>query len=531
MAQISLTVRQDRWEEIIRLLLAGEAILLDHLHVTAILEKNGWTDRRASEEFGFDDLFAMADELFRQLQSRVLGPTLPGEDPYPWYRWLGMGSIYFLRGLLFAMPMIISVVAMLLLRYSLWSYIDFDTERATGIAIGTIASFLVTGGFGQAIARRGLFYISMNEFTLSRRTSLRFMATGMVVSIVLGATVLILNLLFPFFSWRLLTYAAPYYLFLCLLWLTITVLYMMQREVLFTAITAAGIATVWFFYGYRQILPIDQAQMVGLGLSTAISLIVAIWLFRQAERRQDARPSDVALPRWSQVSLALMPFFLFGIVYFAFLFIDRVMAWSVPSDVHPYPIWFLGDYELGLDWAILTLITPMGILELLINLFSKRVEYWLPRTRGVHWDRLNNRFRTAYRWQMAILALISAISGLIIYILIVKYNVFNIFNQQLVSSPVTKYVFALGTIAYVFVAIGLLNCLTLFSLNIPWPGVRAIAWSLLVNALVGFIASRLIGYPHAVLGLLLGSILFAFLTTFDVHQRLSQLDFVLYQAQ
>lgn len=530
MSQVQADGRDRRWEQVLRLALEHDGPLHDTLHVTALLEKAGWSDRRASQEFGYDDLFAMAEEVYWQANARVTRSTTAGPDPYPWYRWIFMGLIYFLRGMIFAMPMIISVFAMLQLRYSLWSYVDFDVERATGIAIGTIASFLVTGGFGQAIARRGLFYISMKEFALSRQTTMRFMIAGMMVSLLVAAAVLVINLLFPFFSWRLLSHAAPYYLFLCLLWLTITILYMMQREVLFTAITAAGIATVWFLYGYKNWLPIQQAQMVGLGLSTVVSLAVALFLFSRAELRTDAGSGEVTLPRWSQVSLALLPFFVFGILYFSFLFLDRVMAWSVPAENHPYPIWFLGDYELGLDWAILTLVTPLGILELFINLFSKRVEYWQARTRGIHWPAFNLRFRRTYVVQVLLLIVLSSISAFVIWMVIAKYNGFNLFGVTIYSAGVTDHVFRWSATAYVFVAVALLNCLMLFCLNVPWPAVRSVSWALLVNVVVGFLCSRFFHYSDAVFGLLAGSVVFAALSSRELIRYLTKLDYVLYRS-
>lgn len=523
--------RQDRWEETLRRLVKGGVIPQDGLHVTALLEMNGWNDRRARTEFGFSDLFEMGEELFRQVQARISNRVMAGPDPYPWYTWVRMSISYYLRGLMFAMPMVISVVAMLINRFSLWSYQDFSPELATGIFLGTMGSFLATGGFTQAVARRGLFYISQREYSLARRTSLWLIFAGLIFSVGVGAAFCLLNMVVPLFSWDLILFAMPYYLFLSILWLAITILYMLKEEIVFSAIIAGGIAVVWYIFRVRG-GTIREAQMIGLSLSTLASLATALYLFWRMERRQDAGAGDAPLPRWSQVARTLVPYFVFGLLYFGFLYLDRVVAWSVPSafGVHPYPIWFEGTYELGLDWAILTLVAPMGMLELYINVFVKRLEYWQSAMKGLDWKAFNRRFQRAYLVQVITMWILSALGGWLIWWVMGPNRSFGLLQEvDFFANEVTGRVFVLGTISYVFVSTGLLNCLMLFSLNFPWPSVRSVGLALMTDLLVGFIASRIGHFSYAVWGLLCGSIVFALYSGFEVNRNMSRLDYVLYR--
>lgn len=524
-----LTDRPD-WKQAIELVMQSGQPPADGLHVTALLEMSGYSDQRARAQFGFRDLFEMGEALFHQIQRRIATRAIPMPDPLPWYRWIGLGFIYFLRGIMFAAPMVVSVFAMLLLRFSLWSYEAFGPEPATGIALATMGSFLVTGGFTQAIARRGLFYVSQKEFSLARRTSVRLMFTGLALSVLLGVFVLALNFVIPFFPQRLLIFAAPYYFFLCLLWLTITILYMLRQELIFTAITGAGIVAVWYLFAHKRWLGIVEAQLVGLGLSTAVSLAVAYWLFRRYEQRPDAGVGDAELPRWSQVARALVPYFLFGILYFAFLFLDRLLAWSVPSEVHPYPIWFLGDYELGLDWAILTLVFPLGLLELIINVFVKRLEHWIARTPADEWHLFNQQFRRTYLAQQLVMVVVASVGAWLVWLALGPLQAFGWLDVRIFSSDVTFFVFWVGTIAYVFVSVGLLNCLLLFSLNDPWPAVRAVAIALVADLLVGFLLSRQVHYAWASVGLLAGSLVFAWVSMRQAIAMLGRLDYMLYRS-
>ena len=530
MAQVQPAL-EDRWEAPIQLILKGGVVPQDALHVTALLEMGGWNDRRAREEFGFADLFEMGEELYRQIRARVSAHTFAGEDPVPWYKWVSMGITYYLRGLMFAMPMVISIVAMLTLRYSLWSYEDFGPDKATSIAIATMCSFLVTGGFTQAVARRGLFYISQKEYSLARRSTVRMILAGMVVAVAIAVLLSLLNVIVPFFPWSVIAYVVPYYLFLSLLWLSITVLYMMRQELIFTAITAGGIGAVWLLFKKFQ-WDIVVAQMISLGTSTVISLLIGFWLFKRQERRSDAGTGEAQMPRWSQVSRLLVPYFLFGVLYFGFLYLDRLLAWSVPAEVHPYPIWFEGRYELGLDWAILTLVMPMGLLELFINVFAKRLEHWQGAVPAAQWRSFNKRFQSAYLWQLGAMAVLATAGGIFVWLFTVQWKLPGSLRTDLFASAETRFVFVFGTIAYIFVSTGLLNSLMLFSLNYPWPAVRAMGLAVIADLIIGFLASRMVAghLELAVLGLLAGAILFCVSSSLSVYKVLSKLDYMLYRS-
>ena len=49
----------------------------------------------------------------------------------------------------------------------------------------------------------------------------------------------------------------------------------------------------------------------------------------------------------------MAPYFAYGLVYFSFLFADRIMAWTGRADYRQYFFWFQADYEVGLNWALL----------------------------------------------------------------------------------------------------------------------------------------------------------------------------------
>ncbi|MEI7932491.1 MAG: hypothetical protein WCI21_05485, partial [Alphaproteobacteria bacterium] len=184
---------------------------LDPLHLTAQFEMDGWNDA-AARDVGFEDLFELGRVLYPRLAAAPIEArerqAARHEAPFIAAVKLGLA---FLRGAVFAMPMVVSAAASLILGLSLWSYAGFGLADATGIAIATIASFLATGGFTQAMARRGLFFLSMNEFRLARTTAQQITFFGVAVAAALGLVFLAVLLVVPLLGPGTVLMAVIYY--------------------------------------------------------------------------------------------------------------------------------------------------------------------------------------------------------------------------------------------------------------------------------------------------------------------------------
>lgn len=164
--------QEDLFNSLIEQILEKNIQPQDHFEIAALLESMGWSDHRAAREFGVKDIFDLANQIWEAVQLRIV--YSPFSKPLQQNR---MNRFYemiknFLRGLIFAFPMAISVIAMLNLKFSLWSYHYLSLEQATSIAIGTILSFVLVGGFTQAIARRGFFYIIQGNYNLAKKKHL-----------------------------------------------------------------------------------------------------------------------------------------------------------------------------------------------------------------------------------------------------------------------------------------------------------------------------------------------------------------------
>ena len=238
----------------------------DHYEVAAILESNGWTDSRAGEAFGFENVFDMSKKIWTIIRYNVVfAPFTPmkkmnfREYPIAFLR-------NFFKGAVFALPMAISVFAMLTIRFSLWSYESFNTEIATAIAIGTILSFLSIGGFTQAIARQGYGYIKQGYYGMARLTTFFFVRLGYFLSVAVVLVLVFGNLFLGIFPANMLLIIVFYYFILNAIWLSVTIMYILDKELIFSGLLILGIAIIFLLFRVFKV-EIIIAQLISLSIT------------------------------------------------------------------------------------------------------------------------------------------------------------------------------------------------------------------------------------------------------------------------
>jgi hypothetical protein len=500
----------------------------DAYEVAAMLESMGITDRTASEVYGADNVFALANSLWPMIMAQAVVETFHPTERVKLGAYLNRLFRSFLRGILFALPMAVSVAAMLTIDLSLWSYRYLSLEEATAIAIGTILSFMAVGGFTQAIARRGFLYIGQGNYYTARKVAFEFVRVGLVVSLVAALAYLLFNLVFTLFPWRMTAITLVYFLFLSAIWLSVTIIYMLQKELTFTALITGGIVMVWFLFR-RVGLNIILAQLISLLAVSLIGVFLALSYFKRAESRMESgeRPP---LPRLSVLAYTSIPFLLYGFLYFTFLFADRVVAWSANSTYMPYLIWFRGEYELGLDFALLCLILPMGLIEVVVNELMLGLEAAQKNRRAAEAGALNREYQRLYGTRAIMVIAFALLNAAAIYCLVRWLCRFDPLWWAEFNHPVTQFVMVWASLAYALITVGLMNSLLMFCVARPEQPIRAVGAALLVDMLLGFVLSRWVSYYWAVIGLTAGALVFAVVSTGYVWKMLSKLDYHLYVA-
>lgn len=502
----------------------------DQFEVAALIESMGWNDIRAAKEFGVKDTFELANYLWESIKQNVNYQSFSVvQKP------TGTSNVFemirsFLRGLIFAFPMAVSVAAMLTMKFSLWSYQYLSLKNATSIAIGTVLSFVVVGGFTQAIARRGFFYIIQGYFNLARRTTFLLIRIGFGVCIGIGILLIALNLIFNLFSYDMIFLSIIFFIFLTAIWLSVTVMYILKKEIVFTGLIIFGIFLVYVFF-VRFKIDIIVSQLISLLIVSVCSILLVLYFFLTAERKGE-KGIAIKLPRFSITIYSIWPYFYYGFLYFSFLFMDRVNAWTKNEFYMPYHILFRGEYELGLDFALLTIIIPMGISEVILSKLMVEIETSQKSYLVTESENLYKKFLRIYKRMSIIILISSALSAIGVYKFILWYNQTSIKlnGENLLTNHTTMFVLFWGIISYVILAFCLMNAVILFSLSQPNMVVKAIIPAILTNLIIGFLLSRWISYEYAVIGLFIGTILLAILSTRSLIKVFKNLDYYLYAA-
>lgn len=499
----------------------------DKYEVAAIIESLGWNDSMVRESFGVPDIFELSEQLLGAIRKKVFYfPYAYIVRPPLWQYILTLVKA-FLRGAIFALPMVVSVAAMLTLRFSLWSYYYLSLEDATSIAVGTILSFVAIGGFTQTIGYWGFRFIIQNYYFMARKIVFFHVRLGFLLSIAVAIFVLIINYIFQIFSWRMILIADGYFLFLSLIWLSVTVMYILQREFLFTGFVAGGIGLVYIFFKIIG-LNIIFSQLISLTIVAITGVIMAVYFFHKAEKAGEKGISP-SLPRLPVVFHISIPYFAYGFLYFAFLFLDRIIAWSTNNAYMPYFIWFRGDYELGLDFALLAFIIPMGLVEAIVTDFMTNLEANQKNHAFAEVGKLKKLYLWEFYRRTIYLVILAFINAILVYYIVHHINSF-FHTDVIVLSSITEMVFIWALAAYFLISIGLMNSLILFSFSQPNMTYKPIVFACFTNIFLGFILSRWFHYSWAIYGLFVGALVFAVLSFLQARKLFKNMDYYLYSA-
>ena len=504
----------------------------DRWEIAAQLEVLGFRDSDAREKFGCRDLFETADSILTLFQDGKIAFHVPGEDPQPRALPGARFLRHYLDGLMFSLPMVLQGATMLLWGYGLWGARELDVRAGSAIALGLIASYVVTSGFAWAIVSRGLYYHYQQEGGLARWSALRMWSLSVRIALGLAVPALLFNFVYGLLPGDMTLIAVAYYAALVFFWLNWSLVYLVRRThwlllALLVAILAVLVAArVW---GWSII----GSNLFGLAIADLLTFAIAAHGLRAWAGNGHRRPV-VNPPRLTVLIYATAKTFLYGLLYSVFVFADRVIAWTSTrgrEDFPPYPFWLNARYELGVDLALIVVVVLAGVVEYSTQSFSAALIPSQKRVKSASMEPFIEEFRSFYRrhaiahWLFALVAIGLAALGVM--------GVANFAEPRLqatLAATTTMRVFWIAAISYAIFMFALQSVLMLMVLSRADLAVRAMAFAFLVNVIVGFACSRAVHYSGAVVGLLAGSIVLAVVAHLEVRTVLAELDYSYYAA-
>jgi len=509
--------------------------------VASTIESMGIRDVDVRDDYGRDGIFDVAEVVYQELkriEQQRIDYEEEGEESefsrkiHRFFNGIYRFFRYYKYGMMYVLPILAQVVALFVFKYSLWAYLYFNVTQATIIAIGTMLGFIVTGGFVQVLGRVSSYYAGMENYKLSQRITRNFVFGGVITLFAIAFLLFITNLFIPFYPQWMFILSMIYGILIGILILAGAALYALRETIVIAGAIIIGTVLVIVNVDYFN-LNIYLSQWMGLLLSIILMLGYSAIYFRRKVHLFHEEDQSSELPKFEVMYYENYRYFLYGFLYFFFLFLDRIVAWSVGNPVPPYIIWFKTPYELGMDWALLSLILTAGVLEYSVNTFS---ELLMPLQSKIHLDSVsdfNDYFFKFYIRQLLLVIVLGIVSIIASYYMVLYFkplgNRYTVI-RDFFSSYITYKVFWIASVGYLFLSIGLLHTLFLFTLARPKNVIYSIFIAIIVNFVVGFVLSRLFHYEDAVYGMTVGAFVFAVVTGFIAFKFFKRMDYYYYSA-
>ena len=487
--------------------------LVDEWEATAWVESFGWTDDRIQASFGLPNTRALGRHIYlqpRDAAELVAQDLSEPEDQRARPQVTSLPGAYS-RSFVYAVPWLVLFTV-----ESVWPYaLETQPEMAGPISLAVMASLIATGGFVQAIARKGSFYLGMYQIALARHVGLLLCRVGLATTAVITAAAIVAGAYFDIFgSGGARAMAAFYFVMLSALWLACAMLSLQSpRWRVPVVYVSAGLffVLVKMYFDFSTL----AAQTAAMVAAVVMASVLTAAAFRSA-RRRDRRTQVLVLPRPPVLLHSLLPHFVYGIAYFAFLFADRLSAGSAVPAAWGLPFGLALDYKRGIDLAFLVFLIVAGGVEYGNIRFMRTWRSDAKDSSVAAMSELGDRLawrRTFTVWSIvtffAIAALVAA--------LVAGYKGF--------LTPDATRVFLAGCVGYLLFSVGLFDTLLLFSIDRPFAVLHALLPALALNLIGGYLFSHIAGPEYAVAGLVLGALLFAVGARRRVNQALRKPDF------
>jgi hypothetical protein len=499
------------------------------LQVTALLETAGITDAIAQRRYGYEDVFALAEDVATGVSADLRQPArVKAKAPVSDRRAM---VIDYLRGPFSLLPLVLLTV--MINMYQMYG--DWHTGRVLILSVSTIGSLLVTGGFVQVLARRVSIYLSQGYVRAARRFLSRVLLAAMVVAMIAACLLAAVGLWSGMLSLADLSLLLTAFVILSSFWLLAAVLSVLSYTHWFGIGLGLGALTSYFaLIGFRALgmrpnYLVTSAVLIGYGVCVGvIAAVVRMGFRRQAEH---AATQHVVFPPRVQTIVALAPYFVYGIAYLLNVLAGHVGGWigQVPPAITRSEA--VATSELGLTLALTGYMLVGGVAEHTMQRFWQRVNGYQAQTRATAPHKFGAKILSFYRAErkryMSILALCTIGVALVVGI-VLQATDFVLLGID--WTPAATLVFATGTIGYALLALGVFDCMFLITLSQPRFALEALSLGLLVTLGVSIASGRMLGYAYGALGTVAGSTVFLILVAERLRRLMQDADYYYYAS-
>jgi hypothetical protein len=470
---------------------------MDGWEAAALVESLGYTDARVQREFGFPDTRAAGVSIYEASRQAAALPE-PWSPPSRESRWrLVIRSAA--STLIYAVPWLAVFVAQLLKADSM----RMPATIAPALAVALMFSLIASGGFVQAIVRRGEFYVSLRQAAMARQVVAGIVWIGLAAALLMGALGVAVGWYFELFPWPSLILGADAFVIMSFLWMVCGAFGIRQQQWRVALAFASG------FCAFAAVRTAGGDALTAQLCASAVVLAAAAVQARRVfgEQEGDGSLAGVARPKALVLAYWTAPYFLYGTIYFAFLFADRLSTGTATMALAGQQFGIPAQYTLGMELALLTLLVAASGVEVAASLFARAVTSEARFPLGANAQGLSGCLRRCHRRAVVLTVTTFGAAAALIA---------GLAAASLPTGLLTPRVWvtlAVGDVAYACLATGLLNALILFETRRPWTVVSTFAMALAINLAAGYLMSHALGGFQALNGLVAGSLYFAAAST------------------
>ncbi len=472
----------------------------DPWEIVAIVEALGYTDKTIATEFGCPDALVLGQFIYAQREQFPFAT----EIHYPkaslkFSEKLNVFITQFSHSFVYTIPFII----LLVLNYvPLDTTIDFlpaDLNSLFGFV--TMASLITSSGFVQMISRRGLFYMGLQDPIQANRICTSILSMGIFTTLLLTS----LGIIFCFYQGittdRYIIIAGLYYIVLSTIWMLFAIVGLQYRF----AAPAILIGITCCFFIFRVVIKLSALEAQISTIAIAFISLTILWIFNQIQDRA-IKPKFgklVKLPHLSILIYLLVPYFCYGITYFGFIFADRLVA-NITTAGHFMLVPGNNlEYQNSMDLALLDLLLIVPLVEY----FSYQlITYWYDRAKHMTLAEIESLSWQLQKKYWSLISRILLYFGLLMSMTILLLSILH-------RSQNDNILTVAAGLGYLLFAIGLFNTVILLSLNRLHDVLGILATAMVVDFIIGYLLSSLFGIYLAVIGLIIGAVIFAINST------------------
>ena len=157
------------------------------------------------------------------------------------------------------------------------------------------------------------------------------------------------------------------------------------------------------------------------------------------------------------------------------------------------------------------------------------MEYYQRKLKYQEIEKFNSKLYKLYKNQLKTFFISSIIIAAFLYLIITQPWGYRAgFDEQL--SALSLKVCVIGGFGYLFLTLGMLNVLYLYTLNQHQKPLISLIVAFVINLVVGALLSRILSYEYSVIGMMVGSFVFMVLTLRTSKKFFKNLDYYYYAA-